>query len=69
MLAVDTLPRIVLTGASERLETAYRIVAMERVDRIHALRSAAVEVIAWPLGGKPDPAHELELLARLRPRR
>ncbi len=69
VLAVDTLPRLVLGGVSPRLHTAYRMIAMERVDRLRALQRQGVEPISWSLAATgADPALELGRLARLRRR-
>jgi uncharacterized protein (DUF58 family) len=70
VIAVDTLPRVVLLGANRRLQTAYRVVALERADRMHALRRTGVEVIDWTLDRRDsDPALELTRLARQREHR
>lgn len=68
VLAVDTLPRLLVSGIPERLWVAYRIIAMERADRITRLAAAGVETLAW-MDPVRDPGLELGLLARLRGRR
>ena len=68
VLAVDTLPRLLVSGIPERLWIAYRIVAMERVDRITRLAAAGVETFAW-MDPERDPGLELRLLSRSRGRR
>jgi len=68
VLAVDTMPRLLISGIPERLWIAYRIVAMERVDRITRLAAVGVETLAW-MDPERDPGLELGLLARLRGRR
>lgn len=47
VIAVDVLPEPDLGSAPQRLLTAYRIVAMERADRLAALTRSGVEVISW----------------------
>ena len=68
VLAVDTLPKLLVSGIPERLWVAYRIIAMERADRIARLTAAGVETLAW-MDPVRDPGLELGLLARLRGRR
>jgi hypothetical protein len=48
VITVDVLPapRFTRTTRSERL--AYRIVMMERIDRIHSLEAQGVELLRWP---------------------
>lgn len=67
VLAVDTLPPLNLNGATPRLQTAYRIVAMERQDRFAGLRRADVECFPW-LAGHEAPL-TLAALSRARERR
>ncbi|QDP96233.1 DUF58 domain-containing protein [Microlunatus elymi] len=47
VLAVDVLPEPELKHAPDRLLTAYRIIAMEREDRLINLSRSGVEVIGW----------------------
>lgn len=68
VLAVDTMPRPLVSGIPERLWIAYRIVAMERADRITRLAAAGVETLVW-MDPERDPGLELGLLATLRGRR
>ncbi len=68
VLAVDTLPPLNRTGATPRLMTAYRIVAMEREDRFARLRRSDVACFRWIEPGY-DPALALGRLARLQERR
>ena len=68
VLAVDTLPRLLISGIPERLYIAYRIVAMERADRIHQLASVGVETLAW-MDPHTDPGLELAMMSQLRGRR
>jgi uncharacterized protein (DUF58 family) len=70
VVAVDTLPALVTDDLAPRLATAYRMVAMDRADRIADLARAGVETIAWQrLAPEHDPAAELGVLARRRSRR
>ncbi|MDN5762952.1 MAG: hypothetical protein L0H41_11615, partial [Microlunatus sp.] len=68
VLAIDTLPKLLVSGIPERLHTAYRIVAMERSDRIRRLTGAGVETFAWMNPGL-DPGLELSTISRARGRR
>ena len=68
VLAIDTLPRLLISGIPERLYVAYRIVAMERADRIQQLAAAGVETLAW-MDQTVDPGVQLTTLGRLRGRR
>ncbi|MFT4165221.1 MAG: DUF58 domain-containing protein [Microlunatus sp.] len=68
VLAVDTMPRLLVSGIPERLWIAYRIIAMERADRITRLAAAGIETLAWMDPGH-DPGLELDLMARVRGRR
>ncbi len=47
VVAVDVLPEPDLRSASQRLLTAYRIIAMDRADRLAALARSGVEVVGW----------------------
>lgn len=64
VLAVDTLPAVNPTGATPRLVTAYRVVELERQERLHALRAAGVDLFAWTTRASADPADRLAVLAR-----
>ncbi|MBP2417687.1 DUF58 domain-containing protein [Microlunatus capsulatus] len=70
VVAVDTLPPLLLAGLSGRQRTAFRVVSMDRLDRIADLGRAGVETVSWQ---SLDPAHdvaaELGVLARRRVRR
>lgn len=68
VLAVDTLPRLLVSGIPERLHVAYRIVAMERTDRIAQLAAAGVETLTW-MDPRHDPGTELTVMSRVRGRR
>ena len=70
VVAVDTLPPLVIAGLNARLRTAFRMVAMDRVDRIAELDRAGVETVTWlSLAPGHDAAVELGVLARRRFRR
>ncbi|MFL6027057.1 MAG: DUF58 domain-containing protein [Friedmanniella sp.] len=70
VVAVDTLPALVTHDLPPRLATAYRLVAMDRADRIADLARVGVETVAWQrLAPEHDPASELDVLARRRARR
>lgn len=77
VIAVDVLPRPDLTSLTPRLRTAYRLVAMERDDRIRALARGGVEIVAWGAGTSArredattsDPEVALAALTRRRTRR
>jgi uncharacterized protein (DUF58 family) len=67
VVVVDVLPSLSTADLNTRLATAYRIVALERADRIRQLAANDVELIAW---GSTSDAHEprgaLMALARQR---
>lgn len=70
VVAVDTLPPLVTADLSARQRTAFRVVSMDRVDRIADLARAGVETVTWQsLGPEHDVAAELGVLARRRVRR
>lgn len=68
VLAVDTLPNLLVSGIPERLHVAYRIVAMERRDRIVRLAAAGVETLTW-MEPRQDPGTALTVLSQVRGRR
>lgn len=47
VIAIDVLPQLDLSRAPDRLVTGYRIVAMERADRLAQLSATGIEVIRW----------------------
>lgn len=74
VLAVDVLPHLVDTQLSTRLAAAYRLISMERTDRIRALERGGIEVVRWDTlttdGSRADdPEVVLVGLARRRARR
>jgi hypothetical protein len=65
VVVVDVLPALVTTDLSSRRLTAYRIIALERRDRIRQLLGNDVELVRWPTTGEPViPRTELTVLAR-----
>lgn len=68
VLAVDTLPALNLTGATPRLMAAFRLVAMEREDRMANLRRAGISCFGWAADPASDPAVALTRVARTRER-
>ncbi len=66
VLAVDTLPPLNVTGATPRLMAAFRLVAMEREDRLAALRRAGIGSFGWASDPASDPALVLTRIARTR---
>lgn len=69
VLAVDVLGEPDLRNAPRRLVTAYRIIAMEREDRLGALARSGVEVIRWTQTGDHPVQVTLAALTRKRARR
>ena len=69
LLAVDTLPPLNFSGATPQLMTAYRLVAMEREDRLGLLSRSGVECFRWLPRAGHHPGTDLAVLARLRDRR
>lgn len=63
VLAVDVLPDLLLRDLTLELRTAFRIIQLERVDRMQTLRRAGVEVCRWG----PEVDIGLAALARIRP--
>ena len=51
VIAVDVLPEPELRHAPSRLVTAYRIIEMERHDRLTELSRSGIEVISWEQAG------------------
>jgi uncharacterized protein (DUF58 family) len=62
VLAVDVLPDLLVHALAPAVRTAYRVIQMERLDRIQELRRAGVEVLRWSSGVDVD----LAALARVR---
>lgn len=63
VLAIDVLPDLLLGDLSPELTTAYRMIRLERADRIGELRASGVEVLRWG----PSIEADLAALARARP--
>jgi uncharacterized protein (DUF58 family) len=67
VVVVDVLPSLSTTDLNTRLMTAYRIVALERADRIRQLAANDVELIAWSsTSDAREPRGALMALARQR---
>lgn len=62
VLAVDVLPDLLLHALAPAVRTAYRVIQLERIDRIDELRRVGVEVLRWTSGVDVD----LAALARVR---
>jgi uncharacterized protein (DUF58 family) len=69
VLAVDVLGEPDLRNAPRRLVTAYRIIDMERRDRLSELARSGVEVIHWTEAGQHPVQVALAALTRKRVRR
>jgi uncharacterized protein (DUF58 family) len=63
VIAVDVLPMADLTGTRSSVRIAHRIVMMERVDRVRALRAQGVDFLRWR---DPSSHPEAGLLALTR---
>ena len=68
-IAVGVSPSPVSGLLPPRNRTAYRIVRMERVDRLAALAASGVEVVPWEPDAPPSGRPEVVLAARARARR
>lgn len=69
VVVVDVLPPLSTSDLGARRMTAYRIVALERRDRVRQLIGNDVELVGWPTSGDPVvPRTELTVLARQRRR-
>lgn len=64
VIAVDVLPPIRTGGLTDRMLTAYRMVAMERHDRIVRLRRSGIAVVTWTPGAEGTTRPEIVQLAR-----
>ncbi len=65
VVMVDVLPRLSTADLNARLLTAYRIVALERTDRIRQLVANDVEIISWTsTADAGEPRSALSVLAR-----
>ncbi len=63
VIAVDVLPVADLTGTRSAVRIAHRIVMMDRVDRVRALRAQGVHFLRWT---DPTTRPEAGLLALTR---
>lgn len=71
VMAVDVLPELEPAPLPPRLHTAFRIIRMERGDRLRELATAGVEVIHWegdPDGNGSDATVDVALTALSRKR-
>ena len=66
VVAVDVLPTPDLRRASKHERTAFRLVALEREDRLAEMAATGVEQIHWQTGDDGSPAVQLRLLGRPR---
>ncbi len=67
VIGVDTLPNPVTTGLIRRELVAFRIVMMERDERLHRLRAAGIDVVHWERSADhPDRESVLRILSRPR---
>ena len=66
VVAVDVLPTPDLRRASKHERTAFRLVALEREDRLAEMAATGVEQIHWQTGDDGSPAVQLRLLSRPR---
>jgi hypothetical protein len=62
VVAVDVLPTVSTKHLPSRVSLAYRVVRLERADRLLSLSRSGVEVVAWD----GDAQVELAALARQR---
>lgn len=68
-VAVDVLPPPVIDHLPPRARTAYRLVEMERTDRIAGLTASGAEVVSWDQGALHGDRVEVALAALSRRRR
>lgn len=67
VIGVDSLPDPVTTGLVRREVVAFRIVMMEREERLHRLGAAGIDIVRWQRsGGRPDREAVLRNLSRPR---
>ncbi len=67
VIGVDALPNPVTTGLVRRELVAFRIVMMEREERLHRLGAAGIDIVRWqPSPGQPDREAVLRILSRPR---
>lgn len=68
VVAVDVLPPVRGAEMSVRLLMAYRMVSIQREDRLTTLRRGGVEVVRWAEDGPPPAGGRAELVALARRR-
>jgi uncharacterized protein (DUF58 family) len=67
VIGVDSLPEPVTTGLIRRELVAFRIVMMEREERLHRLGAAGIDIVGWQRSaGRPDREAVLRILSRPR---
>ena len=67
VIGVDALPAPVTTGLIRRELAAFRMVMMEREERLHRLGAAGIDVVRWQRSaGRPDREAILRMLSRPR---
>ncbi|KQS09933.1 hypothetical protein ASG04_04905 [Curtobacterium sp. Leaf183] len=66
VVAVDVLPTPDVTRVSKQERTAFRLIALERQDRLAEMAATGVEQIRWQTGDGDSPAVQLRLLSRPR---
>lgn len=66
VVAVDVLPTPDLHGTGRNERTAFRLIALERDDRLAEMAATGVERIRWQSDGGTSPAVQLRLLSRPR---
>ncbi|WP_426515192.1 DUF58 domain-containing protein [Diaminobutyricibacter sp. McL0618] len=67
VIGVDSLPSPVTAGLVRRELVAFRIVMMERDERLHRLRAAGIDVVRWQRSAdEPDREAVLKILSRPR---
>lgn len=70
VLAVDVLPQPDLHALNSQTVVVFRMLWMERLDRLAALRSSGVELVRWQArGDDPDPVETLAAMSRMQRRR
>lgn len=63
VIAIDVLPPPELGQAPHRLVTGYRIIAMERADRLAQLSAAGIEIVRWAATTDPEPGSNTDTSA------
>lgn len=67
VIAVDVLPDPIIEQATREEQTAFRLLMVERTDRLDGMTASGVERVQWqPAEGGPVPAVQLRMLSRPR---